>query len=447
MSGSNLESLREALKHSPENVPLLLLYGQGCLDEWSMEEARVAYERVLAVEPVNTDAKLGVARVLFLVGKTSEAVIRAEQLVVESPGCARGLVLLSRLYLAEGNKELATETYGRALSIDPNSRDDALAQDLGQGGEGSGDNGRGEEKRALRDSGAGWEVEDDEGEDEFGESIFMDDAGEDAEPGAKQKEKYLSERERPKIKFEDVGGMGDLKEQIRMKILYPLENPDLFKAYGKKMGGGVLLYGPPGCGKTLISRATAGEIKASFFPIGIHEVLDSYIGESEKNLARIFQMARDNAPSVLFFDEVDALAADRRDMRGSLARNVINQFLEEMDNGEDANEGVLVLGATNAPWHIDPAFRRPGRFDRTIFVPPPDEVARRSIVDIMAKGKPVAGLDAGLLAKKTRGFSGADIKLVFDMATEAALEKAMKQGRVVPIETKGLLKVAKTVNL
>lgn len=230
-----------------------------------------------------------------------------------------------------------------------------------------------------------------------------------------------------------------------MKILYPLQNPDLFRAYGKKIGGGVLLYGPPGCGKTLLSRATAGEIKANFLAIGIHEILDMWIGNSEKNLHRIFELARDHAPTVLFFDEVDALAADRNDLKQSAGRTLINQFLAEMDGTNANNDGLLVLGATNAPWHIDPAFRRPGRFDRILFVPPPDDEARAGVIEVMAKGKPVHKLDAHALAKKTRDFSGADLKSVFDLTIERTLAKAMKEGRIVPITTDDLMKTAKEV--
>lgn len=230
-----------------------------------------------------------------------------------------------------------------------------------------------------------------------------------------------------------------------MKIIYPLKNPDLFRAYGKKAGGGVLLYGPPGCGKTLISRATAGEIEANFLSIGIHQILDLYIGESEKNLHKLFELARDNAPAILFFDEVDALAADRRDLRKSAGRTLINQFLAEMDGNVASNDGLLILGATNAPWHIDPAFRRPGRFDRILFVPPPDEEAREAIITILAKGKPVSQLDARSLAQKTRNFSGADLKAIFDTAVERSLAQAMKQGQVVPITQRDLLDVAKSI--
>jgi SpoVK/Ycf46/Vps4 family AAA+-type ATPase len=253
----------------------------------------------------------------------------------------------------------------------------------------------------------------------------------------------LPDVQKPEVSFADVGGMEEIKEEIRMKIIYPIQNRALFKAYGKKLGGGVLLYGPPGCGKTLISKATAGEIKANFISIGIHQILDLYVGNSEKNLHQAFQLARENAPAILFFDEVDALAADRKDFRESAIRTLINQFLAEMDGNIGSNEGILILGATNAPWHLDAAFRRPGRFDRIIFVPPPDEPAREAIVEILARDKPLKRLDAKALAKRTKEFSGADLKSIFDIATERVLSRAMKEGRVVPLTTEDLVMACK----
>jgi len=246
-------------------------------------------------------------------------------------------------------------------------------------------------------------------------------------------------------RFADVGGMEAVKEQIRMKIIFPLQNPALFASYGKKAGGGVLLYGPPGCGKTLMARATAGEIGANFFAIGIHHILNMYIGESENKLHQIFELARRNVPAVLFFDEMDALAADRRDMRQSAGRHLINQFLQELDGAIDNNDNILILGATNAPWHVDNAFLRPGRFDRIIFVPPPDAVAREEICRIHAQGRPISSWDEKDLAKRTEGLSGADIKAVFDTATEVALTEAMHKGAVVPITGKMLAQSAKDV--
>jgi SpoVK/Ycf46/Vps4 family AAA+-type ATPase len=203
------------------------------------------------------------------------------------------------------------------------------------------------------------------------------------------------------------------------------------------------MYGPPGCGKTHLARATAGEIRGGFLSVGISDVLDMWIGNSERNLHALFEQARRTTPCVLFFDEVDALGARRSDMRQSAGRQLINQFLSELDGVETSNEGVLVLAATNAPWHLDPAFRRPGRFDRVLFVPPPDQEARAAILRILCKGKPVQDIDYSHLAKKTPEFSGADLKAVVDLAVEDKLKEAMKTGQPLPLTTKDLAASAK----
>jgi SpoVK/Ycf46/Vps4 family AAA+-type ATPase len=226
--------------------------------------------------------------------------------------------------------------------------------------------------------------------------------------------------EKPQLKFSDVGGMHRVKEEISIKIIQPLKNPDLYKAFGKKTGGGILLYGPPGCGKTFVAKATAGEINAKFINIGLHDILDMWIGNSEKNLHDIFETARRNAPCVLFFDEVDAMGASRADLKQSAMRHVINQFLAEMDGVASSNEGVLILAATNAPWSVDAAFRRPGRFDRIIFVEPPDESAREEILRSHLEGKPVV-----------------------DIAVEDKLRESMQAGSIQPLQTKDLLKAVK----
>jgi transitional endoplasmic reticulum ATPase len=250
------------------------------------------------------------------------------------------------------------------------------------------------------------------------------------------------EIERPKIAFPDVGGMDTVKEEIRLKIIYPLQHADLYRSYGKAIGGGILLYGPPGCGKTHLARATAGEIKAGFISIGINDVLDMWIGQSEKNLHALFDQARRSQPCVLFFDEVDALAASRTDLKHSASRQVINQFLAELDGVQASNDGLLILAATNAPWHLDSAFRRPGRFDRILFVPPPDAPARAEILRVLLKGKPVDSIDHEQVARKTDGFSGADLKAVIDVAVEGKLKQAMREGIPRPLTTKDLLAAA-----
>ncbi len=429
----NLDALRLALQHSPDNVPLLLLYAEGCLEDFQVEEAENSYQSVLKVEATQLEARLGLARIAFLQGRLSEAAVRTEQLLTEKPDFASAYLLMTRILVTEGDLGRARSLYEKGVSLNRALADEGLEKDLRTvkpNDEGS----SGPKRLGVTSQGS------------FVEASLSDDGEEDDDDshprGGAAFDLGLADFERPKLNFSSVGGMEALKEEIRMKILYPLQHAELFKAYDKKVGGGVLLYGPPGCGKTLISKATAGEIKANFIALGLHQILDMWIGNSEKNMHEVFQLARQNAPCVLFFDEVDALAADRRDLRQSAGRNLINQFLSEMDGADSQNDGVLILGATNAPWHIDPAFRRPGRFDRTLFVPPPDEAGRASIIDVMAQKKPMGELDPRALAKKTPDFSGADLKAVFDLATEEVISEAMRHGKVVPLTTKDLIKAA-----
>ncbi|MDF1851268.1 MAG: AAA family ATPase [Verrucomicrobiales bacterium] len=430
---ADISSLKEALSASPDNLPLLLLLGQAYLEDLQLSEAKETFERALSLHPGNPVARTQIAQILDLEGKSSEAILRLDQLAVDHPEFAPAWILRSKFALNEGEASVARDCYERAISIDATLADPELLKRIREAGGGSRGRGRTAashlSQEAVNDDGYGSDFEDDD---------FESDPFEEVTDG-------LEFEENSEIDFDHAGGMESVKEDIRMKILYPMENPELFEAYGKKAGGGVLLYGPPGCGKTLISRATAGEIDAKFLNVGLHQILDMWIGKSEEKLHEIFEMARKNAPSVLFFDEVDALAADRKDMRSSAGRTLINQFLSELDRDSAKNDGVLVLGATNAPWHLDSAFLRPGRFDRLVFVPPPDLEARAEIIRIVADGKPIGGLDPLALAKRLEGFSGADIKAIFDQAIEASLGKAMKTGKIVPITQKQLLKSAKGV--
>ncbi len=245
---------------------------------------------------------------------------------------------------------------------------------------------------------------------------------------------------RPQVTFSDVGGLDSVKEDIRRRILHPLQHPELYRQYGRQAGGGILLYGPPGCGKSLLAKAIAGEISARWMEVGIHEILDMWMGNSEKNLHALFQKAREMAPTVLYFDEIDALAADRHDMRRSAGRTTINQFLSELDGSTASNEGVLVFGATNSPWHLDPAFRRPGRFDRILFAPPPDESGREAILRIQLRDRPQKDVDFRKLAKKSDGLSGAALKAVVERAGDVVLSESIKSGKLPsPIATSHLL--------
>ncbi len=251
---------------------------------------------------------------------------------------------------------------------------------------------------------------------------------------------------RPRTTFADVGGLDEVKEDIRRRILHPLQHPELYKQYGRHAGGGILLYGPPGCGKSLLAKAIAGEISARWMEVGIHEILDMWMGNSEKNLHALFRKAREQAPTVLYFDEIDALAADRHDMRGAAGRTTINQFLSELDGSTASNEGVLVFGATNSPWHLDPAFRRPGRFDRILFAPPPDEAGREAILRIHLRDRPCQDVDFRKLARKSDGFSGADLRAAVEAACDTILSESVRKGAApAPLSTSPLMEaVART---
>jgi SpoVK/Ycf46/Vps4 family AAA+-type ATPase len=238
---------------------------------------------------------------------------------------------------------------------------------------------------------------------------------------------------REKVLLADVAGMEDVKRRIELAVLNPLRNPEITKAYGKQVRGGLLLYGPPGCGKTFLARAIAGELGSRFVSVGISEILDMYYGQSERNLAEVFRNARTNRPTVVFFDEIDALGRKRSMRRNDAGRDLANVLLSELDGAESTNEGLFVIAATNHPWDVDVALRRPGRLDRTVFVPPPDEPARRSIFELRMRQQPADVLDYDWLASRSKGFSGADIVHVCNTASETALANAISSNRIEPV--------------
>jgi SpoVK/Ycf46/Vps4 family AAA+-type ATPase len=247
------------------------------------------------------------------------------------------------------------------------------------------------------------------------------------------------------LRLADVGGMTEVKERLESAFLTPMRNPELMKLYGKSLKGGLLLYGPPGCGKTFIARALAGEMAARFLPIALSDVLDMYIGESERNVHEIFETARRSAPCVLFLDEVDALGQKRSQLRASAMRGTVNQLLNEMDGVDTSNEGVYVLGATNHPWDVDVALRRPGRFDRMLLVLPPDEAAREAIFRFHLRTRPIANIDVRKLAKRTDGFSGADLAHICESAAERALLDSARSGEVRMIDQRDLEQAVQAV--
>jgi SpoVK/Ycf46/Vps4 family AAA+-type ATPase len=250
---------------------------------------------------------------------------------------------------------------------------------------------------------------------------------------------YLDERDTDVlapsgVTLADVAGMKDVKDRLEVSLLGPIRSPELMRAYKISARGGLLLYGPPGCGKTFLAKAVSGEIGANFYPVGISDVLSRWLGESERAVHEIFETARRNAPCVLFLDEIDALGMRRSGLRGdSGLRTVVNALLAETDSATADNAGVYLLGATNAPWEVDAALRRPRRFDRMLFVGPPDAPARAEIARVHLRDRPAAGVNLALIAARTDGFSGADIAHICATATQLAMADAVRSGQVRPI--------------
>ncbi|MFE0099505.1 ATP-binding protein [Streptomyces sp. NPDC059009] len=374
-----ITSLRTAVSAAPQDVPLRLHLAQLLLDAGHIDAAVAEVAVALQHAPGDAQARELMGRAMGV----PPAPQAPAAPVPQAPAGPRGF-----------DWKAAEDQVGDA--VPPRFVEAPLAED------GSGDPGDAE----------AWDVED------------------TAAPGA--------------VRLADVGGMQDVKDRLEAAFLAPLRNPELRKLYGKSLRGGLLLYGPPGCGKTFIARAVAGELGASFLSVSVNDVLDMWIGNSERNMHEVFETARRQAPCVVFLDELDALGGKRSRTQSSGMRNTVNQLLTELDGVDAAaNEGVFVLAATNVPWDVDIALRRPGRFDRTLLVLPPDAPAREAILRYHLRERPIENVDLGKLAKATDGLSGADLAHICEGAAETALLDSARTGTVRMIGMKDLLGAVK----
>jgi len=347
-------------------------------------------ERALLAAPDDATLRIHLAELLIAAGRRSEVVPHATWLLQQDPQSPAGRTLM---YQALTGDERPVAPAGH--------------------GEGLGAAGR---------PGFDW----DQAEDDLGDIVppmFADST-------AGQSEVSAYDVESAGITLADVGGMTDVKKRLNAAFLAPMRNEKLRTMYKKSLRGGLLLYGPPGCGKTYIARALAGELDARFMAVSLADILDMYIGNSERNVHELFETARASAPCVLFLDEVDAIGHKRSRLSSDGMRSTVNQLLLELDSVASSNEGVFVLAATNHPWDVDSALRRPGRLDRTILVLPPDLEARTVIWQMHLRDRPVAGIDVKRLAKATEGYTGADIAHLCDSAAEIALMEAAETGQV-----------------
>ena len=305
MSSDYIAGLRAALAAAPNNITLRLLLAKTLGEANLFDQAAAEYQTASSTEPNNFEAALGLGKTLLQLNQAKEARPALALAVTLNEAHAEAHLLYAQALSAAGDFGEAFVQQGIAVKLDPTL------------------------KVKLTNN--------------------QPSAISDQQLATGTANTNIVTKERTGITFEDVGGMEGVKERIRLSIIYPIQRPEIYKAYGKKAGGGLLLYGPPGCGKTYIARATAGEVKAEFIYVGLNDVLDMYLGESERKLHAVFESARRQSPAVLFFDEVDAIGNSRMNLRNSAGRNLVNQFLNEMDGMQGDNEGLLILGATNAP--------------------------------------------------------------------------------------------------
>ncbi|MBI1216034.1 MAG: AAA family ATPase [Alphaproteobacteria bacterium] len=425
MDKETLQSLRLAYGQSPDNTALRMVLVRGLFENGEAQEALALLDGSDAQQLEAADCLLA-ARVLL----AAEDAERALGFLAAADCGAEGLLLRARACLALHDHEAGLAAYREAVAQNASLEDPDLEKSLSARvtPAKTDDDGKVVGFRVISN------------EDKVPVAAAGDGDENDAPPPI--------EPSRASIRFSDVGGLEEVKKIIHRKIILPFQKPAIFAKFRRKAGGGVLMYGPPGCGKTLLAQATAGECGAKFYNVAISDILDMWLGNSEKKLHAIFEQARRTAPAVLFFDELEGLAGKRQYENSSAAvSKTISQFLSEMDGFAKNNTGVLVIGATNVPWSVDAAFRRPGRFDRVLFIPPPDREARAAIFKIHMEGRPAAGdIDFDALARGSSGFSGADIENVVETACDIAIEESLSGGHEVPVgmaQMKAALKEAR----
>jgi AAA+ superfamily predicted ATPase len=387
-----------------------------------------ALTRAVQAAPDDVALRLHLADQLVMAGRGSEAVVHCATALAQEPenGPARALMVR-----ALGGQPAATATLSGPPALPPHLLPD-LPPDLAPAVPSSEpDFPQGFEPPQEQPPEFDWHSAESQVSD-LAEPMFLDESA--APPPTEQ----AFDVERSTITLADVGGMIEVKERLEMSFLAPLRNPQLRQLFNKSLRGGLLLYGPPGCGKTYIARAVAGEMGAGFLSVGLAEILDMWIGTSERNVQEMFTLARSKAPVVLFLDEIDALGQKRSQTRNSAMRGTVNQLLAELDGVDSSNEGVFVLAATNQPWDVDPALRRPGRLDRTLLVIPPDTDAREAILHTELARRPVEGVNLRALARKTDGFSGADLVHLCESASEFAMMDGLRSGNVRMIQMRDL---------
>jgi AAA+ superfamily predicted ATPase len=406
-----LASLRNAVAAMPDDVPLRLHLAALLLRGEQRDEAVRHLGAVLQRDPGNAEA-------LAMLTSGTPAASGPAGTTAGSPGSQAADLPPS----APADLDLSPER-SRGASPDPHSPSGASGV-TGGAADGGDDPAEPPSPTGEPAEGYDWSQAEDELRDVL-PTMFVGEAG---SVSAGLDEAGVYDAEHTGLTLADVAGLDEVKKRLEAAFLAPMRNPELRKLYGKSLRGGLLLYGPPGCGKTFVARAVAGELGARFITVSFADLIDMFVGRSERNIHDLFEVARRNAPCVVFLDEVDAIGQKRSQLRNTPMRSAVNQLLLELDDVASDNTGVFLLAATNHPWDVDSALRRPGRFDRTLLVLPPDGPAREGVFRFHLRDRPVAGIDLSRLSRLTDGYSGADIAHVCETAAERALLDSVSRG-------------------
>ena len=407
-----LDSLRSAVNAMPDDVPLRLHLATMLLSAGQRDEAVRHLGAVLQRDPGNAEAM-----------RLLTAPVSGSAEVPGPPASPPADV--------DNSSERVRGFVSPATGPTPVQDGRGDAAEAGDASSGAGDSSGADEAGHARAAGEGraadgydWSQAEDELRDVL-PAMFVGEAG-SVSAGLDEARAY--DAEHTGLTLADVAGLDEVKKRLEAAFLAPMRNPELRKLYGKSLRGGLLLYGPPGCGKTFIARAVAGELGARFITVSFADLIDMFVGRSERNIHELFEVARRNAPCVVFLDEVDAIGQKRSQLRNTPMRSAVNQLLLELDDVASDNTGVFLLAATNHPWDVDSALRRPGRFDRTLLVLPPDGPAREGVFRYHLRDRPVAGIDLARLSRLTDGYSGADIAHICETAAERALLDSVQRG-------------------
>jgi AAA+ superfamily predicted ATPase len=415
-----LDSLRNAVAAMPDDVPLRLHLATMLLRAGQRDEAVRHLGSVLQRDPGNAQAIKMLTSPAEVPGPPPSPAADAgspPERVRGSAAPAPGSPTVPDA--AAGGQEPDRAEAGGAEPVDAGTPDPAAAPDQTSAPDPA---------MAAKPGDATESYDWTQAEDELRDVLPAMFVGEAGSVSAGLDEASAYDAEHTGLTLADVAGLDEVKQRLEAAFLAPMRNPELRKLYGKSLRGGLLLYGPPGCGKTFIARAVAGEIGARFITVSFADLIDMFVGRSERNIHELFEVARRNAPCVLFLDEVDAIGQKRSQLRNTPMRSAVNQLLLELDDVASDNTGVFLLAATNHPWDVDSALRRPGRFDRTLLVLPPDGPAREGVFRFHLRDRPVGGIDLAKLSKLTDGYSGADIAHVCESAAEQALLDSVRRG-------------------